>query len=57
VTFRWKDCRAKGKTRYKAMTLAAEEFMRRFLLPMLRQRGLARGAASQCVSAPQTSST
>ena len=35
VTFRWKDYRAKGKTRYKAMTLSAEEFMRRFLLHVL----------------------
>jgi hypothetical protein len=35
VTFRWKDYRAKGKTRYKAMTLAPQEFMRRFLLHVL----------------------
>jgi len=35
VTFRWKDYRATGKTRYKAMTLAANEFMRRFLLHVL----------------------
>ncbi len=39
VTFRWKDYRAnkagRGKTRYKAMTLAPEEFMRRFLLHVL----------------------
>ncbi len=35
VTFRWKDYRAKGKTRYKAMTLSPEEFMRRFLLHVL----------------------
>ena len=35
VTFRWKDYRAKGKTRYKPMTLAADEFMRRFLLHVL----------------------
>ena len=43
VTFRWKDYRVKdgakvganGKTRYKAMTLAPEEFMRRFLLHVL----------------------
>ena len=35
VTFRWKDYRAKGKTRYKTMTLAADEFMRRFLLHLL----------------------
>ena len=43
VTFRWKDYRVKegaavgasGQTRYKAMTLAPEEFMRRFLLYVL----------------------
>ena len=39
VTFRWKDYRAnkgsRGRTRHKAMTLAPEEFMRRFLLHVL----------------------
>ena len=35
VSFRWKDYRAKGRTRYKTMTLAADEFMRRFLLHVL----------------------
>ena len=35
VTFRWKDYRAKGKKRYKPMTLPPEEFMRRFLLHVL----------------------
>jgi hypothetical protein len=35
VTFRWKDYRAQGRTRYKTMTLAAPEFMRRFLLHVL----------------------
>jgi len=35
VSFRWKDYRAKGRTRYKAMTLDAGEFMRRFLLHVL----------------------
>jgi len=35
VTFRWKDYRAKGRTRYKTMTLATPEFMRRFLLHVL----------------------
>ena len=35
VTFRWKDYRAKGRTRHKTMTLAADEFMRRFLLHIL----------------------
>jgi len=35
VTFRWKDYRAKGRTRYKTMTLDTDEFMRRFLLHVL----------------------
>jgi hypothetical protein len=35
VTFRWKDYRAKGRTRHKRMTLDAHEFMRRFLLHVL----------------------
>jgi hypothetical protein len=35
VTFRWKDYRVKGRTRYKTMTLDPGEFMRRFLLHVL----------------------
>jgi len=35
VAFRWKDYRAKGRTRHKTMTLAPGEFMRRFLLHVL----------------------
>jgi Putative transposase/Transposase zinc-binding domain len=35
ITFRWKDYRAKEKTRHKAMTLSPQEFMRRFLLHVL----------------------
>ncbi len=35
VTFRWKDYRAKGPSRHKAMSLPPEEFMRRFLLHVL----------------------
>ena len=39
VTFRWKDYRVKegsrGKSRHKTMTLAPDEFMRRFLLHVL----------------------
>ncbi len=35
VTFRWKDYRTKGRTRYKTMTLSADEFIRRFLLHTL----------------------
>ena len=35
VSFRWKDYRDKGRTRYKSMTLDVGEFMRRFLLHVL----------------------
>jgi hypothetical protein len=35
VSFRYKDYRATGRTRRKVMTLAPEEFMRRFLLHVL----------------------
>ena len=35
VSFGWKDYRAKGRTRHKTMTLAPEEFMRRFLQHVL----------------------
>ena len=35
VTFKWKDYRAKGRERYKAMSLAAHEFIRRFLIHVL----------------------
>jgi hypothetical protein len=35
VTFRWKDYRAKGRERAKLMTLAVDEFIRRFLLHVL----------------------
>ncbi len=35
VTFRWKDYRVKGRTRYKTMVLDTDEFMRRFLLHVL----------------------
>jgi hypothetical protein len=35
VTFKWKDYRAKLDTRYKLMTLDADEFVRRFLIHVL----------------------
>jgi hypothetical protein len=35
VTFRWKDYRAKGRERLKLMTLAVDEFIRRFLIHVL----------------------
>jgi hypothetical protein len=35
VTFRYKDYRRNGQARYRTMTLAADEFIRRFLLHVL----------------------
>ena len=35
VTFRWKDYRAQGRERQKVMTLASDEFIRRFLIHVL----------------------
>ena len=35
VTFKWKDYRAKRRARYKTMTLATPEFIRRFLIHVL----------------------
>jgi hypothetical protein len=35
VTFGWKDYRAKGRERHRTMTLAAPEFIRRFLIHVL----------------------
>ncbi len=54
ITFRWKDYRAKGRTKIKTMTLSPGEFMRRFLLHVLpsgfhriRHYGLLANAARQ----------
>jgi len=35
VTFKWKDDRIDGRDRYKSMTLATDEFIRRFLIHVL----------------------
>jgi putative transposase/transposase-like zinc-binding protein len=35
VTFKWKDNRIEGPERYKVMTLATDEFIRRFLMHVL----------------------
>ncbi len=35
VTFKWKDYRQQGRTRHKTLTLASDEFIRRFLLHVL----------------------
>jgi hypothetical protein len=36
VTFKYKDYRIEGPERYKTMTLAADEFIRRFLISAAR---------------------
>ena len=41
VTFKWKDYRLEGRARFKLMTLAVDEFIRRFLIHIL-PRGLHR---------------
>ena len=38
VTFKWKDYRLDGSDRYKTMTLAVGEFIRRFLMHVLPKR-------------------
>jgi hypothetical protein len=38
VTFRYKDYRHDGPSRYKTMTLATDEFIRRFLIHVLPKR-------------------
>jgi predicted Zn-ribbon and HTH transcriptional regulator len=35
ITFKWKDYRIEGRDRYKRMTLATDEFIRRFLIHVL----------------------
>lgn len=54
VSFRWKDYRAKGKTRHKTMAFSADEFMRRILLPEAFHRichyGLLANSGPQCVA-------
>src|SRR5580692_6190878 len=35
VTFKWKDYRLEGRERYQVMTLATDEFIRRFLMHVL----------------------
>jgi Putative transposase/Transposase zinc-binding domain len=58
VTFKWKDYRIEGRDRYKQMTLATDEFIRRFLIHVLpkglhriRHYGLfARGACAENVT-------
>jgi hypothetical protein len=58
VTFKWKDYRIEGRNRYKRMTLATDDFIRRFLIHVLpkgfhriRHYGLfARGACADNIA-------
>jgi hypothetical protein len=58
VTFKWKDYRIEGRDRYKQMTLATDEFIRRFLIHVLpkglhriRHYGLfAKGACADSIA-------
>jgi hypothetical protein len=57
VTFKWKDYRVEGRDRFKTMTLAAHEFIRRFLLHVLPEASTASvtTASSPVPDAPQPS--
>jgi hypothetical protein len=62
VTFKWKDYRIEGRDRYKLMTLATDEFIRRFLIHVLprgfhriRHYGLLAKAWAREMSAPSAS--
>ena len=48
VTFKYKDYRADGRARYKRMTLATDEFIRRFLIHVL-PHGSTASATTDCL--------
>jgi hypothetical protein len=54
VTFKWKDYRASESNRAKVMTLAIDEFIRRFLIHIL-PGGFHRTVCSPTAGAPRTS--
>ena len=56
VTFRWKDYRLDGRDRFKTMTLATSEFIRRFLIHVL-PAGFHRIRHYGCSPAPRASTT
>jgi hypothetical protein len=69
VTLKWKDYRIGGRDRYKRMTLATDEFIRRFLIHVLpkglhrirsararRRRPPRSSISAMCRSTPSTSS-
>jgi len=47
VTFKWKDYRIESRNRYKQMTLATDEFIRRFLIHVLPKASTA-SATTAC---------
>ena len=57
VTFKWKDYRIEGHERYKVMSLAISEFIRRFLIYVLRQASTASAitVCSRAASVPTIS--
>ena len=56
VTFRYKDYRADGRARYKLMTLATDEFIRRFLSHVL-PKGSTASATTACSPRPPVPTT
>ena len=51
ITFRYKDHRSNGRKRFRTMTLAPGEFIRRFLLYILPKESIA-SATTDCSPAP-----
>ena len=56
VTFKWKDYRIEGRDRYKLMTLATDEFIRRFLIHVLPRASTA-SATTACWPRPPAPTT
>ena len=48
VTFQWKDYRTKGREKSRVMTLASDEFIRRFLIHVLPRAGSSASGFSAC---------
>ena len=53
VTFRWKDYRIEGRDRHKLMTLATDEFIRRFLIHVLPAASTASATTACSPTAPR----
>ena len=56
VSFKYKDYRFEGPDRYKVMTLATDEFIRRFLIHVL-PKGLHASATTACSPRPSAPTT